>query len=65
MLRFIILLILFYIVFKAVKYFLKYLAVSNRNSDSFKKNTPTESKYQDIEEADFKEIKKENEKENE
>jgi len=58
MLRFILFLILFYIIYKVLQYFLRFLTSPSRsNQDSFKKSTPEKSKYENVEEADFKEIK--------
>jgi hypothetical protein len=57
MIRFILFLILFYIIYKVLQYFLRALTTSSKNSqDSFKRNPPEKSKYKDVEEADFREI---------
>ena len=56
--RFILFLILFYVIYKALSYFLRYLtSPSKSNKDSFKRSPPEKSKYENVEDADFKEIK--------
>ena len=60
MLRFILFLILFYIIYKVLQYFLKMLiSPSKNNQDSFQKSSTPKSKYENVEEAEFKEIKPE------
>ncbi len=59
MIRFILFLILFYIIYKVLQYFLRYFTASTKNKDSFKTNPPAKTKYKDVEEADFREIKPE------
>jgi hypothetical protein len=64
MLRFILFLILFYIVYKILQYFLRFLTSSpKKNRDTFERSKPAKSKYENVEEADFKEIKPDDEKE--
>lgn len=58
MLRFILFLILFYIIYKVLQYFLRMLiSPSKSNQDSFQKSSTSKSKYENVEEAEFKEIK--------
>ncbi len=58
MLRFILFLILFYIIYKVLQYFLRNLiSPSKNNKDSFKRSSTPKSKYENVEEAEFKEIK--------
>jgi hypothetical protein len=64
MIRFILFLILFYIIYKILQYFFQYLTSSSKkNYDTFEKGQPAKSKYENVEEADFKEIKPDDEKE--
>ena len=64
MLRFILFLILFYIIYKVLQYFLRNLISSSKNSkDSFQRSSSAKSKYENVEEADFKEIKPDDKKE--
>ena len=58
MLRFILFLILFYIIYKVLQYFLRNLiSPSKSNKDSFQRSSTPKSKYENVEEAEFKEIK--------
>ncbi len=59
MLRLIFLLIVFYIVYKAVKIFFHYFSPSLKNNSKVKNNLSKESKYKDVEEIKFTEIKSE------
>ena len=64
MFRVIVFLVLFYILYKAIKYFIRYLDISSDKSKSFKNAHPS-NKYKNVEEAKFTEIKdekKENDK---
>ena len=64
MFRVIVFLILFYILYKTIKYFIRYLNISSDQKDSFK-NIHSSDKYKNVEEAKFTEIKdkkKENDK---
>jgi hypothetical protein len=57
MLRFILFLILFYIIYKVLQYFLRYLiSPSKSKRDSFRRSSNTKSKYENVEDAEFKEI---------
>ena len=58
MLRFILFLILFYIIYKVLQYFLRNLiSPSKTNKDSFQRSSAPRSKYENVEDAEFKEIK--------
>ena len=58
MFRFILFLILFYIIYKVLQYFLRNLiSPSKSNQDSFKRSPSPKSKYENVEDAEFKEIK--------
>ena len=59
--RLIIFSILFYILYKAIKYFIRYLSISSANKNSFKNMHPSD-KYKNVEEAKFIEIKDEKKK---
>lgn len=61
MLKIIIYIIVFYFIYKAAKFFVRYLISSKKDSSSFKKNSPAKSKYQNVEEAEFKDIPDKNE----
>ncbi len=65
MIRFFLFLILFYIIYKVLQYFLRYFTASTKNNkDSFKTNPPAKGKYKDVEDADFREIKPDDNDEN-
>jgi len=55
--RLIIFFILFYILYKAIKYFIRYLSISSANKTSSFKNMHPSDKYKNVEEAKFTEIK--------
>ena len=59
--RLIIFSILFYILYKAIKYFIRYLNISSSRSNSFR-NIHSSDKYKNVEEAKFTEIKDEKKK---
>ncbi len=57
MLRFILFLVLFYIIYKVLQFFLRKLtSPSKNNQDTFKRSPSPKSKYENVEEADFKDI---------
>lgn len=56
MIKFLIFIIVFYFIYKAAKFFIRYLLSSNKDSSRFNKNYPKKSKYQNVEEAEFKDI---------
>ena len=71
MLRFILFLILFYIIYKVLQFFLRAFISSPKKNDNikddYKKSQPEKSKYENVEEADFREVKpdeKDDKKEN-
>ncbi len=65
MLRFILYLILFYIIIKIFKLVKSYLSSTKDDQTNIKGNPPVKSKYGNVEEADFKEIKSDPENKNE
>jgi hypothetical protein len=60
--RLIIFLILFYVLFKAFKYFIRYLNLSSGDKTNSFKNIHPSDKYKNVEEAKFTEIKDEEKK---
>jgi hypothetical protein len=66
MLRFFLFLILFYIIYKILQFFLRYLTShKSGNPDVYSRNEKPKSKYDNVEEADFKEIKPDDKNEKE
>ncbi len=59
MFRLFLLFIVFYIVYKAVKIFFRYFSPSLKRNSKVKNNLSKESKYKDVEEVKFTEIKSE------
>lgn len=56
LIRFILLFILFYIVFKMVKLFIMNFRLGRKNNNNFQKESEPKSKFEDVEEAKFTEI---------
>jgi hypothetical protein len=65
MLRFILYLILFYFVIRIIKLVKNYLSSTKDDQTNIKGNPPVKSKFNNVEEADFKEIKSDSENKNE
>jgi len=64
MLRFILYLILFYFVVRIVRLVKHYLTSTKDEQTNIKGNPPVKSKFDNVEEADFKEINHDSETEN-
>ena len=60
-LRLILFFILFYVVYLVIKLFIVNFRIGNRNRGNFKRKEKPESKYENVEEAEFTEIKKKDE----
>lgn len=46
-----------YVIYKALRLFLRFFIPEVRGKENYRQNTPPESKYKDAEEVDFIEIK--------
>lgn len=57
MLRLILIFILFYFIYRGIKLFVRYFTAEVKKPADIHGNTPTESKYKDAEEVEFREIK--------
>jgi len=55
-LRFILLLILFFVIYKVIKIFIVNFRLGAKSNDNFQKKNKPKSKYDNVEEADFTEI---------
>lgn len=62
LLRLILFFILFYVIYHVIKLFIVYFRIGSRNKGNFQKDRKSESKYENVEEAQFTEIKKEDDK---
>lgn len=63
MLRFILYFLLFFIIFRVLRGLLQYLLGNKKDAKIKNDRTPQKSKYENIEEAKYTEIKENNEKE--
>ena len=59
MIRFLIYVILFYIIWKFIRVFIKYLSSSKKGNPDIKNGKEGQSKYKNIEDAKYTEIKDE------
>ena len=59
MFRFLLILILTYFIFKGIKMLVTYFISGPKNNSNINKNTRNDSKYKDVEEVEFTEIKTE------
>ena len=59
MMRFLIYVILFYIIWKFIRVFMKYLSSSRKGNPDIKNGKEGQSKYKNIEDAKYTEIKDE------
>jgi hypothetical protein len=59
MIRFLIYVILFYIIWKFIRVFMKYLSSSKKENPDIKSGKEGQSKYKNIEDAKYTEIKDE------
>jgi hypothetical protein len=59
MIRFLIYVILFYIIWKFIRVFIKYLSSSKKGNPDIKNGKKGQSKYKNIEDAKYTEIKDE------
>ncbi len=57
MLRLILIFILFYFIYRGIKLFVRYFTAEFKKQPDIRGNTSTESKYKDVEEVEFREIK--------
>jgi Na+-transporting methylmalonyl-CoA/oxaloacetate decarboxylase gamma subunit len=57
LLRFILLFILFYVIYRMIKLFIRYFRLGARSNNNFQKGSKSKSKYENVEEAEFTEIK--------
>ena len=64
MLRLILIFILFYFIYKGVKLFAKYFTAEVKNTSNIHGNKNGESKYKDVEEVEFREIKEDSKNKN-
>ena len=64
MLRLILLIILFYFIYKGIKLFAKYFTAEVKNTSNIHGNKNGESKYKDVEEVEFREIKEDSKNKN-
>jgi hypothetical protein len=55
-LRFILLLILFFVIYKVIKIFIVNFRLGAKSNNNFKKESKPKSKYDNVEEAEFTEI---------
>ena len=62
LLRLILLFVLFYVIYHVIKLFIVNFRIGSKNRGNFQKDRKAESKYENVEEARFTEIKKEDEK---
>ena len=61
LLRLILFFVLFYVIYHIIKLFIVNFRIGSKNKGNFQKEKRPESKYDNVEEADFTEIKKEDE----
>ncbi len=64
MLRFILFFVLFFIIYSLLKLFIANFRLRAKNKGDFRRERKPEDKYENVEEAEFTEIKKKDENEN-